>query len=80
MPRFYLHIYDAHGETEDEEGLEATSLAVARERAVNGIRSLLGAEAADGRINFDGRIDISDASGRLLLTVQFKEAVEVVGL
>ncbi|MEA2998917.1 MAG: hypothetical protein QOK17_750 [Sphingomonadales bacterium] len=79
MPQFYLHIYNDHGEAEDDEGLEVPSLAVAREEAVQGIRSLLYAEVKNGSFNLAGRIDIKDASGTVLLTVPFKEAVAVTG-
>jgi hypothetical protein len=79
VPQFYLHIHNAHGEAEDDEGLEVPSLAVAREKAVHGIRSLLAAEAMNGSFNLDGRIDIKDAAGKVLLTVPFKEAVAVTG-
>jgi hypothetical protein len=34
MGRYYLHIHNSHGAAEDDEGLEANSLAEARERAV----------------------------------------------
>jgi hypothetical protein len=77
MPQFYLHIYNDHGEAEDDEGLEAPSLAVAREKAVHGIRSLLAAEVENGSINLSGRIDIKDPAGAVLLTVPFSEALEV---
>lgn len=80
MPRYFLHIHNAHGAAEDDEGLTAASLSEAREKAVAGIRSLLGAEAANGEINFKGRIDISDEGGKLLLSVPFSEAVAVKGL
>lgn len=80
MPQFYLHIYNDHGDAEDDEGLEVPSLAVAREKAVQGIRSLLAAEVENGSINLDGRIDIKDPRGAVLLTVPFKEAVAVKGV
>jgi hypothetical protein len=78
--RYFLHIHNSHGDAEDDEGLDAGSLAEAQERAVNGIRLLLGAEAANGEINFRGRIDISDEAGKVLLSVPFKDAVSVKGL
>lgn len=59
--------------------LEVSSLAVAREEAVHGIRSLLAAEVINGSFNLDGRIDIKDARGDVLLTVPFKEAIDVKG-
>lgn len=79
MPQFCLHIQNAHGGAEDDEGLEVTSLAVAREKAVHGIRSLLAAEMNSGSFNLDGRIDIKDAAGKVLLTVPSRDAVTVTG-
>jgi hypothetical protein len=40
-PIFLAYIHNSHGEAEDEEGMDANSLAEARERAVTGIHSLL---------------------------------------
>jgi hypothetical protein len=77
MPQFYLHIYNDHGEAEDDEGLEVPSLAVAREKAIRGIRSLLASEVENGSFNLAGRIDIKDAAGTVLLSVPFEEAVDV---
>jgi hypothetical protein len=80
MPLFHLHVHNSHGDAEDDEGFELSSLAVAREKAVEGIRSLLSAEVTNGRFNLKGRIDISDPSGKRLLSVPFKEAVDVTGV
>jgi hypothetical protein len=80
MARYFLHIHNSHGSAEDDEGIEAKSLSEAREKAVAGIRSLIGAEAINGEINFKGRIDIKDEAGKLLLAVPFNEAVTIKGL
>ncbi len=56
MTRYFLHIHNSHGAAEDDEGLDASSLSEARERAVHGIRSLLASEAANGEMNFLRRI------------------------
>lgn len=80
MARYLLHIHNSHGLAEDDEGLEASSLSEARERAVTGIRSLLASEAANGEINLMGRIDIGDEHGNVLLSVPFTDAVRVKGL
>jgi hypothetical protein len=80
MTRYFLHIHNSHGTAEDDEGLEADTLSEAREKAVAGIRSLLGAEAANGEMNFKGRIEISDEGGKLLLLVPFTDAITVKGL
>jgi hypothetical protein len=52
---------------------------VAREKAVQGIRSLLAAEAANSSFNLAGRIDIKDAAGTVSLSVPVKEAIAVTG-
>jgi hypothetical protein len=79
MPHYFLHIHNSHGTAEDDEGLEAGSLSEAHEKAIAGIRSLLGAEAANGEMNFEGRIDISDASGQVLQSVSFADAIKIKG-
>jgi hypothetical protein len=80
MTQFYLHIHNSHGGAEDDEGLDADSLSEARKKTVHGIRSLLSAEAANGEIDFNGRIDISDGSGEVLLSVPFVDAITIRGL
>jgi hypothetical protein len=80
MARYFLHIHNSHGEAEDDEGMEATSLSEAREKAVRGIRSLLSAEAENGHMNFKGRIEIADETGKLLLSVPFRDAITVIGI
>jgi hypothetical protein len=79
MARYYLHIQNAHGQAEDEEGIEVASLAEAQELAVTGIRSLLSAEVMNGTMNLKGRIDIADEQGSVVLKVPFKDAVRVIG-
>lgn len=79
MPRYYLHIRNAHGDAEDEEGADLTSLAEAVEKAITGIRSLLSSEALNGRVNLNGHVDISDEAGKVLHKVPFADALKVVG-
>jgi hypothetical protein len=80
MAQYYLHIHNSHGTAEDDEGVEAASLSEAKEKAITGIRSLLGSEVENGKMNMKGRIDIADGSGKVLLSVQFKEALTISGL
>lgn len=79
MTHFYLHIYDAYGEAEDEEGVEVRSLEEAHERAISGIRSLLSAEVLEGTFNLNGRIEIADTDRNVQLVVPFSEALRRVG-
>lgn len=79
MTRFYLHIHNAHGEAEDDEGLDLPSLAEAQEQAITGIRSLLSAEVRNGTMNLNGWIDIRDENGSVLVKVPFADAVRIEG-
>ena len=78
MARFFLHL---HSDTAllDEEGIERPDLAAARAAAVRNIRDLLADDVMRGRIALRQRIDITDADGRVLATVPFREAVLVEG-
>jgi hypothetical protein len=80
MAQYYFHIHNSHGSAEDDEGVEAASLSEAKEKAIAGIRSLLSAEVENGKMNMKGRIDIADGSGKILLSVQFRESLTISGL
>jgi hypothetical protein len=77
MARFYLHINNGGGYSEDLEGQELDDLAAARRAAIEGVRSLLSEEARQGQLDLSGKIEISDAEGNILLIVPFNEAVEL---
>ena len=76
MRRYFFHIHNGNGFTQDEEGLTLPSLASARLEALAGIRSLVVDEIGQGLVDLRGRLDICDAKGALLLSVPFSEAVE----
>jgi hypothetical protein len=78
MAHYHFHVLNGLGLTEDDEGRDLADLDVARREAINGARSIISEEARDGRVDLRGRIDVTDASGRVLLTVRFIEAVEIV--
>jgi hypothetical protein len=75
MARFYLHIRNGGGFSEDLEGLELPDLEAARLQAIDGIRSVLSEEARHGQIDLAGSIEIVDGDGNILLVVPFNEAV-----
>jgi hypothetical protein len=77
MPRFYFHLHNSTGLTPDEEGRELKSLAEARESAMEDIRSVLCGDVEQGFIDMRGRIEIADADGEALMTVDFSEAVDL---
>jgi hypothetical protein len=77
MTRFYLHINNGGGYSEDTEGQELDDLDAARAAAIEGVRSLLSEEARQGQLDLSGRIEIADGDGNILLIVPFSEAVEL---
>jgi len=79
MPTYYLHIHNGLGVTRDEEGAEHDDLEAARAEALAGIRSILKEEVGTGRLDLTGRIEIEDASGRLLLSIPFGDALHLDG-
>ena len=78
MPRFHLHLHNAHVEASDEEGHNLVDLAAAQAMVLRGIRDSLGHEVMTGKMDMRGQIDIVDDGGILLLTVRFDEAVEII--
>jgi hypothetical protein len=77
MARYFLHINNGGGYSEDAEGQELADLDAARAAAIDGVRSLLSEEARQGQLDLSGQIEIADADGNILLTVPFSEAVEL---
>ena len=77
MPRFYLHICNGDGFTEDEDGVELPNLEAARREAIKGLRDVMSAEMMSGELNMASFIEIEDEQHLLLHTVQFSDAVDV---
>jgi len=77
MARYFLHINNGGGYSEDSEGQELADLDAARAAAIEGVRSLLSEEARQGQLDLSGKIEIADADGNILLTVPFSDAVEL---
>ena len=76
MPRYYFHVYDdiiAH----DEEGLELPNLAAARLNALRGARSLIADQVSRGYFVLSHWIDVVDEKGESVLTVTFRDAVDI---
>ena len=77
MPRFFLHICNGNGFTEDQEGQDLPDLAAAREAAIKGLRDILAGEMRDGEMNLGSFIEIEDEGHRLLMTVPTDAAINV---
>jgi hypothetical protein len=77
--RYFFHIMNGQGRTDDDEGSELASLDEARAHAVDGIRSMLADETRRGHMDLNGRIEVTDADGAELAVVHFQDAVSIVG-
>ena len=79
MPHFHLNLYNAHGDLPDPEGADYATLDDARRAAIDGIRSLLGAEVIEGEMNLEGHLDIVTDDGRVVESIPFTDALKIVG-
>ena len=77
MPRYYLHVCNGDGFTQDEEGFELPDVHAARTKAVRCLRDIMASELKDGVLKTASFIEIEDENHELLLTVPFSEAVTV---
>lgn len=77
VPRYFLHICNGNGFTEDEQGQELPNADAARNEAIRGLRDISAAELKRGEMNLGSFIEIEDEAGRLIMTVDFHDAVRV---
>ncbi len=79
MPRYHFNVYNDLVAL-DEEGKELPDIAAAREEAIRGARGLMAEELIQaGRMRLQHRIEVADEKGRVLLTIPFRELVNIEG-
>jgi hypothetical protein len=76
VPRYFFHVYD-DVVAEDEEGAELPNLAAARLTALHGARDLMTEQVRHGYIVLSHWIDVLDEQGEKVLTVAFRDAVDI---
>ena len=77
MPRFYLHVCNGNGFTEDTEGQELANVAAARREAIGTLREIMAEEMQSGELNLGSFIEIEDANHQMVGTVEVEEAVRL---
>jgi hypothetical protein len=77
MSRIYFHLYDGAEVLIDSEGTNL-SIGEAAARALVTARALIADDVLQGRINLRQRIDVEDASGTIVHSVPFVQAVEII--
>lgn len=75
MPRFFFHVRDGDGLTEDPDGSELPDLAAALAEARAAARELVAERIRAGKGPDGRRFEVSDAAGRTLATVPFRAAL-----
>jgi hypothetical protein len=77
MPRFYLHVCNGNGFTEDSEGQDLPDVEAARALAITSARDIMADEMRGGMLNPASFIEVEDAERKLLFTVHFSDAYTV---
>ena len=76
MPRYFFNLYDDMTVI-DEEGVKLPDFEAARRKAIGDARDMACTEVLEGRLKLRHRIEVADESGGVLLTVLFRDVVEV---
>jgi hypothetical protein len=80
MQKLFFHLHECGTVIIDEDGAEVESLADAHLRAVRDARSIMSAEVAAGKLCLSCHISVEDAQGAALLTISFRDTLEISGL
>ena len=76
MAHYYFHLRDGVDILIDHEGRELEASDIAR-LALTEARAIIADDAKGGRIHLDQRIDVENDSGKIVLTLQFADAVAI---
>jgi hypothetical protein len=80
MARFFFDVINGTGLVQDEEGQDLPGLPAARDVAIEGARSIIQDDISMGFIDLAGRIEVRDEDRRRLLSISFRDVVELRGL
>lgn len=75
MPRFYFHVCNGYGFTEDHEGQELADEAAARAQAIKSAREVMAGDLRSGELDLSSFIEVEDNQHELLFTLTFEDAV-----
>lgn len=79
MPTFFLHLCDGDERFEDTTGISLASLSAARVEAVRAAREMMAENLREGRQLDHQIIEISDAGGKVLDVVRFRDVLKQTG-
>lgn len=78
MARYFLNLRDGTQELLDPEGVEYASLEIMRKAVLRTARDLMSSDIEQGTIDLRFRIDAEDRHGRIVYTLPFKHAVNII--
>jgi hypothetical protein len=78
MSRYYLHLRDGTQQLLDPEGQEFASLDAMRKSVLFSARDLMAGDIHNGMLDLRFRIDAEDEEGKIVYTLPFKHAVNVI--
>lgn len=73
--RLMLHLIESDFDLFDDEGHEVADLVAAHELALSAARDILSHEILTGTLTLNRRIDVTDETGRIVLSVPFTDVV-----
>lgn len=76
MPRFFFNLRNEIS-VEDKEGQVLPDSEHAREVAVHHARGIMSEDVKDGRLILRDEIDVVDEKGETVLTLAFRDAIEI---
>ena len=78
MPCYFFHLRDHIDEILDEEGFELADLNAVKVRALHEARAIMGSDVLIGILDLRYRIDVEDGSGKVLYSMPFQHAVQII--
>jgi uncharacterized protein DUF6894 len=74
---YYFHLRDGRDRILDREGVEFEGIEAIKDAALQEARAIIAADAREGRIDLRQRIEVEDASGKLIFQLRLADAVSI---
>lgn len=75
VQRYYFHLCDGRDALIDPDGREIGDASTLKSAALREARAIISQEALGGEINLDQFIEVRDTDGKLILKLEFRDAV-----
>jgi hypothetical protein len=80
MARYHFHLHECGTVITDDEGLDKPDLESVRFEALMSAGEIMSNEVKKGKLCLSCHIEVEDEAGQVVLTLPFKEAVQVSGV